>query len=223
MKTKIITIFATSVLIITGCSYIDKNSLYQYPFKTAKIEQTIGGITEGKSTTVIKNEKMAREAHVTFHKSTGEIKQDNLFIDTGRYTYNIDLEKKTGTMRANPLYEKLQTVLPEDRRDFLNKIALGMSPDEAQQRTIKPVGTENIAGQTCDVYSASGFGTICLWYSLPIKTNLTFGDLTMGNISVATLIQTDIEIPDSAFEVPAGITIQKIGVFEEPATQQTQQ
>ncbi len=210
MKKFIVPLLAGSMLVISGCA--QNNSLYQYPFKSAKIEYAISGTTEGKSTVLIKGDESIREAHVVFHKQTGDENQDNLYIDTGEYIYSIDLDKKVGTMTKNPLYDVLQGTDPSMRQDFLKKIAVGLSPDSAATQQLQSTGTSTVAGQVCDIYDTGGFGQICLWNNIPIKTTISIPDLGLSNNTVATSIQTDVDVPDTAFDVPAGITMQKVGV-----------
>lgn len=210
------------VLVISGCA--TNNSVYQYPFQTAKIEYAISGTTEGKSTILIKGDKSVRESHVIFHKASGDENQDNLFIDDGRYVTSVDLNKKVATMTVNPLYSVLIKVDPSQRQELLKKFAVGLSPESSATQEIKPLSTQTVAGQSCDVYDTGGFGQLCLWYGVLLKTSISIPDLGLTNNTVATSVQTDIDIPDSSFEVPAGITVQKVGIDEQASgsTEQTQ-
>lgn len=213
-------ILAGTVLLISGCSVLSNNSTYQYPFKTVKIEYAISGTTEGKSTVMIKGDKSVREAHIVFHKPTGDETQNNMYIDAGQYVYSVDLDKKTATMTKNPLYDVLTKVDASKRQEFLKKIAAGISPDVADNRELKAVGTETVAGRQCEVYETGGFGQMCLWNAVPLKTTIAIPDLGLTNNTVATSVQTDVDVPDSAFEVPAGITIQKVGIEDASTTQE---
>ena len=220
MKKIIAPILAGTVLLISGCSVLSNNSTYQYPFKTVKIEYAISGTTEGKSTVMINGDKLVREAHIVFHKPTGDETQNNMYIDAGQYVYSVDLDKKTATMTKNPLYDVLTKVDASKRQEFLKKIAVGISPDVADNRELKIVTTETVAGQQCEVYETGGFGQICLWNAVPLKTTISIPDLNLTNNTVATSIQTDVDVPDSAFEVPAVITVQKVGIEDASTTQE---
>ncbi len=204
-------------LVMTGCS--TNNGTYQYPFKSAKIEYAISGTTEGKSVVTMKGDKSVREAHIVFHKPAGDENQSNLYIDEGKYVYSIDLEKKTGTMTKNPLYEVLMGTEPARRQELLKKVAVGISPDESSSKELKVVGHETVAGKECDVYETGGFGQICLWNAIPLKTSISIPDLGLNNNTVATSIQIDLDVPDSVFEVPAGVTVQKINVGDDGSQQ----
>lgn len=211
MKKFLAPLLTGTIVLISGCSSAN-STVYQYPFKSAKIEYAISGTTEGKSTVNIKGDKYIREAHILFHKPTGDENQDNMYIDLGKYVYSIDLAKKTGTMTVNPLYETIMKVEPGKRQDFLKKIAGGISPENTETKELKSLGTETVAGKQCEIYETGGFGQICLWNSIALKTTISIPDLGLTNNTVATSIQTDIEIPDSTFDVPQDVQIQKIGV-----------
>lgn len=213
MKKFLLPIAASFALIVFGCAI--NNSAYQYPFTSAKIEYAISGTTEGKSTLLVKGDKSVREAHIVFHKPTGDENQNNLYIDAGEFVYSIDLDKKTGTMTSNPLYGMLTKVDPARRQEFLKRIAVGLSPDDAAARELKVVGKETVAGQECEVYETGGFGQICLWNALPLKTSISIPDLGLTNNTVATSVEVNANIPDTAFEVPAGVEIRKVGVDED--------
>jgi len=213
MQKLILPFLAGSALVIFGCTL--NNTAYQYPFTSAKIEYAISGTTEGKSTLLIKGDKSVREAHIVFHKPTGDENQNNLYIDTGEFVYSVDLDKKTATMTKNPLYDALNKVEPAQRQNFLKKIAVGLSPDDTSTGDLKPVGKETVAGQECEIFETGGFGQICLWNNVPLKTNISIPDLGLNNNTLATSIVLNADIPDSSFEVPAGITVQKVGVDED--------
>ncbi len=211
MKKFLIPFVAGSFLVISGCAQ-NTNSIYQYPFNTAKISYTISGTTEGTSTVTIKGDKSVREAHIIFHKPTGDEKQDNLYIDDGQYVYSVDLDKKQAAETPNPLYDILMKVDPSQRQDFLKKIAVGEDPNNAATQQLQQLGTLTVAGQQCQMYDTGGFGQVCLWNGIPLKTSISIPDLGLNNSTVATSVQTDIDVPDSAFDVPAGIPVQKAGV-----------
>lgn len=213
------TLFTGCIVVLSGCSSAN-NSTYQYPFKTAKIEYAISGTTEGKSTVMMKGDKSVREAHIVFHKPTGDENQNNMYIDAGKYVYSVDLDKKTATMTQNPLYETLSKVDPAKRADFLKKIAAGVSPDKAASQALTSIGTETVAGQVCEIYETGGYGQICLWNAIPLKTSINIPDLGLKNNTIATSVQTDVDVPDSAFEVPQGVTVQRVGVDTAGTTQQ---
>lgn len=213
MKNFLPPFLAGFALMVSGCAQ-QSTALYQYPFSSAKIEYAISGTTEGKSTVLIKGDKEVKEAHIVFHKKTGDENQDNLYIDTGAYVYSIDLDKKTGTLTPNPLYSTLIKVDPSERLDFLKKIAVGIDPDATSTQQIAALGSETVAGQSCQDYETGGFGIICLWNNIPLKTNISIPDFGLNNSTIATSVQTNIDIADSAFDVPAGISIKKIGIEE---------
>jgi|GEM_PF-1563719 len=210
MKNFLAPILTGTILVVSGCAQTN-GSLYQYPFNSAKIVYSINGTTEGTSTLTIKGDKSIRESHIIFHKPTGDEKQDNLYIDDGKNVYSVDLAKKVGAMTPNPLYNILTAVDPSMRQDTLTKLAVGMSPDQAATQQSQTLGKETVAGQECIDYDTGGFGQMCLWNSIPLKTNISIPDLGLTNNTIATSIQTNVDVADNAFDVPADITMQQVG------------
>ena len=213
MKKNYLPVFAAAAIFLSGCgSTVDSGNIHSYPFKTAKIEYSISGTTEGKSVVYIKGDQYMRESHIVFHKATGDEKQNNIYMDDLKNIYSINLDQKTGSGYANPLGEILKTVPPEKREQVLNNIAAGLAPDAAATQTLNPSGTMTVAGQQCDVYQRGDLGEICLWHTIPLKTAVSIPDFGLSNSTVAVSIQTDIDLPDNVFEVPAGINLIKIDI-----------
>lgn len=217
MKKNFILIVLGGTLFMSGCAQQNSQnvSIYQYPFKTAKIEYAIKGTTEGKETLTIKGDKSVGEAHVIFHKPTGDENQDNLLIKTEKYNYSVDLDKKIASMFPNPFYDYLMAVNPSERQMYLKKIAVGMDPNSASTQELKSSGTQTIAGQTCETYQMSGLesaGEMCLWNGIPLKINVSLPTYGFTTDKIATSVQTDIDVPDTAFDVPSGITVKTAGV-----------
>lgn len=205
MKNLLAPLLTGTILVVSGCASAN-NSLYQYPFSSAKIAYSITGTTDGTSTVTMKGDRSVREAHVVFHKSTGDEKQDNLYIDDGQFVYSIDLDKNIGTKMKNPLYDLLMQVDPAGRQDYLTKISIGDDPTNASTQQLQPVGNYSVAGQQCQIYETGTYGQVCLWNSIPLKSTFVISDLLKED-TVATSVQTDVDVPDSAFDIPAGVTI----------------
>lgn len=219
MKKNFIFIVLGGALLVSGCAQQNAQnaSIYQYPFKTAKIEYAIKGTTEGKETLTIKGDKSVKENHVIYHKATGDENQDNLLIDTGKYNYSVDLDKKIASMSPNPFYGYLMAVSPPERQTYLKKIAVGMDPNSASTQELKSSGTQTIAGRNCETYRMSGLegsGEMCLWNGIPLKISISLPAYGLTTDKVAVSVQTDIDVPDAAFDVPSGITVKTAGGIE---------
>lgn len=212
MKRFFVPVLTLPLFFLSACS--QTSGFYQYPFSSLKVQYQISGTTEGTSTYTIKGDKSVRESHVIFHSGSGDVHEDNLFIEDGQYSYSVDFNKKTATKMMSSMYYALATLDPSQRQDYLKKINIGVDP---QAGSLPPSsGQENIAGQQCDDYTTGGLGTVCLWNTIPLKTSFAIPGLT--NNSVATSVQVNIDIPDSAFQVPAGIPVTDA---TNPGTQQT--
>lgn len=221
--TKYIFSILVLAMVFTGCTTDSNNgsanntskgggvsNVYQYPFRSAKIEYAISGSTQGTETLYIKGDKSAREIHTVAQGRAGEEKKNNLYINSGSLdAYMIDLDKKTGIKVEDPFYEAVIKIAPAKRVEFLRKIAVkGQLPESADAPDLKMLRQENIAGQQCQTYEMPGFGEVCLLSSVPLKSKVTISEAGVDVNSVATNIQLNIDIPDSKFTVPAGVTIQ---------------
>jgi len=180
------------------------SGIYQYPFKSAKITYSTTGTNPGESTVYIKGDNSFRESHVV---RAGK-KEDRLMISKGNLAYTVDLNSKKALKVDNFYYEDLKQIEPSKRMEFLKKLAVGISDPKTDTSTLKSIGTEKIAGHSCDVYDAQEYGKVCIGaLGIVLKSSINLEEANVVEDTIATNIQLNIDIPDSKFEVPTGITV----------------
>ena len=202
LSTWIIPAILVSIL-LSGCA-APEEKVYPYPFDTAKIEYKLSGTMEGVTTVHIKDDNSTHETHVV--RKLPEDAQENmdiLVIDKKDQLYEIDLNKKTGIKSINPIYTQLKEKPMEDRLDYLVKLATSKIEGEAPASK----GKKQYAGQECDMYEMMEIGEICIWNGIPLYSSITIPGSEVTNSMTAEKIELNINIPDSTFNIPEGITI----------------
>jgi hypothetical protein len=194
------------LLLIAGCA-AQAEKIMPYPFDTAVIESEIEGSTTGTMDTYIKGDNMATETHA---ETAGEEAQkiDTLYIDTGDMVTFIDLNTKTGMQSENPIYQKLKDMDNKEKIEYLTDIVLAVPEGENRDIYAVKTGEQEIAGQKCEQFTVTGLMEICIWNTIPVYSKTIFSDEMGTDVTMKAInIQTDIDIPDSKFEVPEDITL----------------
>lgn len=206
MQKKILLI-STLLLVITGCA-TQPAKVMPYPFDTAIVESAIEGSTSGTMTTYIKGDKMTTETHAEMAGEEAQ-KIDTLYIDTGETVSFIDLNSKTGVQSENPIYQKLQDMeSDEEKLDFLTDIILAVPEGESRNDYASKTGEKEIAGQKCELFTITGLMEVCIWNSIPVYSKAIISDEEGSDVIMeASKIQTNIDVPDNKFEIPADITL----------------
>lgn len=206
-KLTLTALLALSLVALSGCASADEK-VYPYSFDSAKIEYKITGDIEGSTTVMIKGDKAVHKTSAINKTGETETPIETVLLDLGDTFYQIDLSAKQGQKGPNPVYQELKRLPPEDRMGFLTKLATGqaMNGDEAPESE----ETKEVAGQTCSLYKIQNIGEICLWNGVPLYSSISIPEAGVTNSNTATSIQLNIEIPDSAFNVPEGVTIAEI-------------
>ncbi|MDO8648182.1 MAG: hypothetical protein Q7R81_00175 [Candidatus Peregrinibacteria bacterium] len=156
-----------------------------------------------------------REARYDDSEITAEgetVKTNQLILLDGEWTYNIDLNTKEGTKLKNSSYAEIA-----EQSGSKDMATLGESM--LQSLGGKKTGTEVIAGKECDVWLLESLGSVnCIWNSIPLKTEVTLGDIQVSGI--ATSVQEGGPISEDKFKVPAGITLSEENQMFDPETLQ---
>lgn len=206
-KKSLILLFVTAAsLTFMACqSAPPEEKVYPYPFETAVIDYSMQGYVEGTGTVYIKGNKSANETHVIIKNSQKEESMDSLLIDNGEYSYQIDLNKNTGTVNKNAIYQELKRLTLDKRMEFIIKNATGSMG--ASGSVPVPESQEQIAGQKCDMYKIPSLGQVCLWYGKPLSSRIDIPGMGITNELTATKVQMNVDIPDSRFDIPSGVKL----------------
>lgn len=200
----LVTVF---VGVLNGCS--NQQKIYPYPFQSAKIEFEQSGNLKGIVTLSVKGDKSALETHVVKTAEDGkEEKIDSLYLTLGDSVYQVDLNNKTAVKSENVQYGQLKKLPPEKRMDYLIRTALSLP--STQNDSLIPKEQREIAGQKCDLYEIPAIGESCIWNGIIIYENSQIPEIDINNTITAKKIETNIDIPDSVFSLPEGVTVQNV-------------
>lgn len=194
-------ILIVSIVILSGCSSTG-TKVVPYSFNSAKIEYKISGDINGNMTVYIKGDHSVNK--VSAVNATDDNPANTLTIDLGSTIYFVDLVKKEGYSSPNYIYEDLKGLSQKEKVERL--VAYATNTYNSQEKAEK-MGQKEYAGKKCDLYTISG-GEICLWEGVPLYSSVTI-DSVARSIE-ATSVQTDVEVADSEFTLPEGISIQDI-------------
>ncbi len=123
---------------------------------------------------------------------------NTLTITNKDWSYNINLDEKTGTkMKNKQLQELIDGITQKDYEEFGKKML--------EQMDAKLVGNETILGKNCEVWDIRKMnGKTWNYKYVPLKIEI---NLMGKNINTAVKFEENIKIPADKFEVPKGISI----------------
>lgn len=114
----------------------------------------------------------------------------------------IDQVANTATSMVNPAKAMMENMTEEQLVD--------MGEQMMQQMGGRQEGTDNVAGQDCDVWKIPmGNAQTCLWNGLTLSNTADMGGMSMS--TMATTIDTSASVSDEHFTVPEGINVTDIG------------
>ncbi len=178
----------------------DGGNVLGYDFDTARITYQISGTGEGSSEVLIKGDKKVIKTDVIMRREGQPDKPVSSYVIQDKANvYTLNKDEMKGTLIENPLYNELKKLSPDEVKKRLIKEAVRGSVEEGQEPT--PVGQEEIAGQTCDVYEY-GYTKSCLWQSIPLKTVVSLPEYDIETTTLATNVELNGDISDAEFEPP---------------------
>lgn len=144
---------------------------------------------------------MRKANYITAETSIGgfSIKENKITILDGEWTYNIDLDKKSGSkIKTQLLYELIETAGDKDLGELGEEMLIRMGG--------KKIGKDEMLGKTCDIWELQSLNTRSwVWNWITLKTEAKLMGITV--IKTATKIDANASIPEEKFKIPAGIVI----------------
>ncbi len=204
MRKSLISVSLISVLLLAGC-FGPKTSNEGRSYDTAKIEYKWRGNVTGTETFYAKGDKRRSEINTVTTVEGVETSQNMVVINDGENIYKIDLNTKLALKEASPSLELMEGKSPEEIKELRKKAALFV---EAGHELPDPTGKAHIATKDCDIYSLGNGTTKCLWEEQVLKTEIVVD--SGKTIQEADKMQLNIELDDSLFEVPDGVTVQDL-------------
>jgi hypothetical protein len=182
------------------------------PFKSAIVHYTYDGSEKGEETFYMRDRGL-EQVHI--RKTTGRVlfstvTTNKIMIMTRDMVTDIDMEKKTGIKHANPIkfhleeYNKLSSAEKETVKKNLLAMGAQMSNMTAGLMTVAKKA-DSVLGYKCDVVSGLGTKTWSIADTgIVLKSEIT---LIGSTTKMAAKVETDVSIPASAFEPPAGVNV----------------
>ena len=203
MRIKMNQLIKISLITLITISTVNAEDFYDV--KSAKIEfeiknsQTVGSISKkeiGKKRIVIGNYgKQELEESNSISKNTidGKTKVSkyhhlNYLDESIRYTVNF--QNKT-IDRSSDEYHGMR---------FGTKKYKGSVDEMLKLQKMKKIGTDKVAGYTCDVWQLGKGTKTCFYKGIPLKSEMSGGGMT--RVMVATKAEFDLELSDNDFKLP---------------------
>lgn len=203
---KTATLILVTLMLSFGACATQTDKVVPYSFNSAKIEYKISGDINGNMTAFVKGDHSVNKVSAT--NTEGGTPVSTLTIDLGETIYFIDQVKKEGYSSKNYIYQDLKGLSKNEKLARLTAYATNTYSSETKA---EKTGQKEYAGEKCDLYQIDG-GEICLWQGIPLYSNVTIG--ADGRTIEATSIQTEVEVADSEFTLPEGISIQDVETAE---------
>jgi len=175
-----------------------------YDVKSAKIEfdiqstQTVGSISTkmiGKKRIIINNygeQELAELSSISKTIANGKVSVDknhHMSYLNGPIRYAIDFNRKT-IDRSKGFMGML----------FGTKKYKGSVDNMLKLQKMKKVGTDTVAGHTCDVWQLGEMSKTCFYKGFPLREESTL--MGMKRVVVATKAEFDIELSKEDFKLP---------------------
>lgn len=176
------------------------------------IEYTISGSQEGTRKLYFADwgRKQAEYSNTTVNIGQYSKQSNLLKITLNDEQYIIDLVKRTGTKRENPLLEKLIALKGQiSHGDFGEQLVLIDGGYES--------GSEVVDGKKCTIYEFKNkHSKSWIWNWLMLKSEIRYGNM---NITIfADTIEQNVTVPDSVFKFPPNVLITEVDTesFQNP-------
>lgn len=177
----------------------------RYAFKSGIIKYKYEGKTTGTEVLYFDDygKKEAKYSN-TVTKMLGVKSYENtITILNGDQVINYDEKTGKATKSTNPAIHAFTTDEDMDYEEYAIEMMKSLG--------FEKVGTETVLGKNCDVWE--GMGTIYTWKGLSIKSNTKIMGMNINII--ATDVQTNVRIPASKFELPAGVEVNTMNNFSD--------
>jgi hypothetical protein len=204
MNTHVIrSVFAGLVIlqVVVGRGSADEPRRYQ--IESAAIEYKLSGTQSGKETLSFDRWGMREAKHTqTELRVAGRaIKSHRLTLLDGEWTWNIDLDKKSGIKMPTPVLPEIQKRLEREKKSLTE-----LGKEMLVHMGGKKVGEEQVLGKPCEVYEIKSLGTkTWIWQGVTLKTRVDFAGQKM--LTEAVRIDDATPVPADKFAIPADVKV----------------
>lgn len=174
----------------------------RYKVESGMIEMTMDMVGDATITTWFDDYGARQATYVTASVMGQSMSQVQIFEDGVLTSYNL-MDSTGMRMRTNAAPSAWMPTGTGDMPDIAS------IPDSLKQLyNLKEIGTETIAGEEAQGYSMSYQGQAMkfwLWNNLPLRMTMDMGGQEMK--IEATKVETNIDVPEEKFTVPAYVKI----------------
>jgi len=175
----------------------------RYKIRVAIVEYKMSGMQTGTETLYFDRWGM-REAKYTqteIKAGTIVVKQNRMTLLDGEWTYNVDLDTKTGTKIPTPLMKELTGAAKRESKD-----ATEIGEEMLARMGGRKIGTETVLGKPCDVWEIKNLNAKSwVWQGVTLKTVVNM----MGQMMTAEAVrlQDNVNVPDEKLTLPKDVKI----------------
>lgn len=177
--------------------------LRRYKTRAAIVEYKMSGMQTGTETLYFDRWGM-REAKYTqteIKAGTIVVKQNRITLLDGEWTYNVDLDSKTGTKIPTPLLKELTGAAKREDKD-----ATEIGEEMMTRMGGRKIGTETVLGKPCDVWEIKNMNTKSwVWQGVTLKSIVNMMGKTQT--TEATRLQDNVNIPEGKLTLPPNVKI----------------
>jgi hypothetical protein len=176
----------------------------RYEIQSGILEFDVQGVRQGTETLSFDDWGMREARYSKMQGTVGETVQDfeQLTVMAGEWITGMDLKRKEGIKSINTVYVALKQGVPPE--SLQSMVVLG--PEMMQRLGGQKIGSETIAGQTCELWSVPSFNSkSCIWKGIVLMMEV---ETEEGKIrSEARSIQENVGVDPKRFEIPEGIEV----------------
>jgi hypothetical protein len=197
----ILTTTAKSIESFEDLLSVNKTKYKRYGIIKGAVEYQVSGTKTGKQILYF-DDWGSKEAKIEISemRMAGLIfKENKLTILDGEWTYNIDMDKKSGSKIKTPLLKELTA---KSKTNDLTEVGEKM----LKQMGGKIIGQETVLGKKCDLWEVKSLGTkMWVWNYIPLKIETVM----LGNTITINAVKIDLDsnINADKFSVPKDVVI----------------
>lgn len=196
--------FVFAIFLLAGCAANAwSQDFRRYKMRAAIVEYKMSGMQSGTETLYFDRYGM-REAKYTqteIKAGTIVVKQNRMTLLDGEWTYNVDLDTKTGTKIPTPFMKELTGAAKREGKD-----ATEIGEEMLARMGGRKIGTETVLGKPCDVWEIKNLNAKSwVWQGVTLKTVVNM----MGQMMTteAVRLQDNASIPEEKLTLPKDVKI----------------
>lgn len=175
----------------------------RYKIRAAVVEYKMSGMQTGTETLYFDRWGMRETKYTQTEIKAGTIvvKQNRMTLLDGEWTYNVDLDTKTGTKIPTPFMKELTGTAKRESKD-----ATEIGEEMLARMGGRKIGTETVLGKPCDVWEIKNLNAKSwVWQGVTLKTVVNM--LGQMMTTEAVRVQDNASIPEEKVTLPKDVKI----------------